>query len=68
VFRCIDQCGTPRREIFLDLDRHRRRLPGPQIIPPDVPRLLKDNRVLADRWKLYVEILKGRELFRFLAR
>src|SRR6266545_3532476 len=68
IRRCIDQCGTPRREIFLDLDRHRCRLPAGQIVTPDVARLLENDRVLADRWKLDVEILERRELFRFFVR
>ena len=62
MLRRIDQCRAARGEVFLEVDRHYRRLPAGQIVTPDVTRLFEYNRVLPDRRELDVVILEGREL------
>ena len=58
----VNQRRSAEREIFLDLNRHRRGLACGKIVAPDVSRLLEYYRVFADGRKLDVEIGEVREL------
>src|SRR5215475_4241678 len=63
---CIDQSAAATVEVFLDINRDRRGLSGCEIVPPDVTGLFEHDRLLADGWKLNVEVREMRELLCFL--
>ena len=66
MLRSVDQPGAARGKILFDLNRDRRGLSARQVVTPDVTGVLEDDRVLAERRELDVEILEVRQLLGLL--